>query len=71
MSTTKSKAKYKINILPDWCKGCNLCTDLCPKGILELGPNGKVRVTDAALCSGCKLCELTCPDFGIWIEEDE
>jgi len=57
-----------------YCKGCNLCITVCPKGALVKGKNRSNQgylmpdfITEN--CSGCKNCELVCPDMAISIEE--
>lgn len=53
----------------DRCKGCGLCTHVCPANILELSAdefNAKgyhpVVVTEMAQCTGCGACAIICPD---------
>jgi len=53
----------------DRCKGCGLCTHVCPVNILELSTdmfNAKgyrpVTVTDMDKCTGCAVCARICPD---------
>ncbi|MBN1260049.1 MAG: 4Fe-4S binding protein [Anaerolineae bacterium] len=53
----------------DRCKGCGLCTHVCPVNILVLSPdtfNAKgyhpVTVTDMEQCIGCASCATICPD---------
>jgi 2-oxoglutarate ferredoxin oxidoreductase subunit delta len=53
----------------DRCKGCGLCTHVCPVHILELSRdtfNAKgyhpVTVVDAEKCTGCGSCAMICPD---------
>ena len=53
----------------DRCKGCGLCTHVCPVHILELSEtqlNVKgyhpVVVTDMGQCIGCASCATICPD---------
>jgi 2-oxoglutarate ferredoxin oxidoreductase subunit delta len=53
----------------DRCKGCGLCTHVCPVHILELAEtelNAKgyhpVGVTDMDACIGCASCATICPD---------
>lgn len=62
-----------IRIDEQMCKGCSICIEFCPKGILVLSetinkhgyyPPLVVKVED---CHGCRLCELLCPEFAIFI----
>ncbi len=53
----------------DRCKGCGLCTHVCPVNILELSKdtfNAKgyhpVTVIDEDKCTGCASCARICPD---------
>jgi 2-oxoglutarate ferredoxin oxidoreductase subunit delta len=63
------KKKYTINVNEGWCKGCNICVHFCPKKVLSLTRQGKVKVDNQDACIGCKLCELRCPDLAITITE--
>jgi 2-oxoglutarate ferredoxin oxidoreductase subunit delta len=51
------------------CKGCGLCTQVCPVHILSLSegalnPRGyrSIVVTDMESCTGCASCATICPD---------
>ena len=62
-------AKGFVVINVDRCKGCGLCTNVCPVNILALSPdtfNAKgyhpVVVTDVEKCIGCASCARICPD---------
>ena len=55
----------------DWCKGCGICVELCPKNVLALDDNEKVTVANPGACICCKLCELRCPDVAIEVETEE
>ena len=62
----------KMIVDEHFCKGCGLCVDACPNGIVELD---KSRITekgyhpahcvDQASCIGCCSCALMCPDVAI------
>ena len=54
----------------DWCKGCGICVELCPKNVLALDDNEKVTVANPENCICCKLCELRCPDVAIEVETE-
>ena len=51
------------------CKGCGICSALCPQAALTAGPDGRPAMTEAGRCVGCALCELRCPDFAIRLEQ--
>ncbi|MEE1571896.1 MAG: 4Fe-4S binding protein, partial [Acidimicrobiales bacterium] len=56
---------HEIDIRHEWCKGCDICSRVCPEYCLEVGIDGKLALVDAEACTGCRLCELLCPDFAI------
>jgi 2-oxoglutarate ferredoxin oxidoreductase subunit delta len=49
------------------CKGCELCIDACPPGVLLMGAEVNSRGYRYPLlfpgCTGCKACSQICPDF--------
>lgn len=58
---------HEIAIRHDWCKGCDICSRICPEYCLGLDLNGKLTVLNPEACTGCRLCVLLCPDFAISI----
>jgi len=64
---------FRIEVLPDHCKGCGLCIAACPKELLayseELNARGVhfVVCTNNELCGGCQNCAVVCPEAGIRI----
>ena len=60
-----------------YCKGCGICIHFCPKNVLALAKEVNSRgfytpcVVVGAECSKCHQCELFCPDFAIFIVEEE
>ena len=61
----KNKDKL-LKIKTDWCKGCGICVEFCPKNVLGL-KNGKIVINNIEACIKCGLCELRCPDFAIYL----
>lgn len=58
-----------ITINEDWCKGCGICIEFCPKAVLAAsGIAGKATVVAADQCIKCMLCVIRCPDFAIDVE---
>ncbi|MGA2520753.1 MAG: 4Fe-4S dicluster domain-containing protein [Acidimicrobiales bacterium] len=50
------------------CKGCDLCIDACPPGVLtmtttEVNGRGYRYPQLTAGCTACKACSQICPDF--------
>ncbi len=59
-----------VLIDPVRCKGCEICVDSCPSGVLEMKEQ-KAVVVDLPACIGCDLCELRCPDFAVEVVHDK
>ncbi len=65
-----------ITVNEKLCKGCNLCTEFCPKKVYkESGELSKKSVhvpvpINQDKCTKCGLCALMCPDQAIKVEED-
>jgi len=54
-----------VDINTTWCKGCDICSRVCPEYCLAVDGDGAVAVVRPDACTGCRLCELLCPDFAI------
>ena len=66
----------KVSFEEDRCKGCELCTTVCPKKIVtikedELNVKGfhPAGVSDMDKCIGCAFCATICPDCVIEVEK--
>lgn len=61
----------RIEVIEDFCKGCEICVVMCPKNVLEMRPDPTrwvgaiVKVVRPEDCTRCMLCEVHCPDFAI------
>jgi len=61
----------KVVVNEERCKGCELCTVACPKGLMAL--SGSINAagyhtatcTNDAECISCAMCARTCPDCAI------
>lgn len=65
----------KLTFKTEKCKGCGLCVDACPKGLLALD-NATINqkghhpatILNEAECVGCASCAIMCPDCIITVE---
>ena len=65
----------KITFDSDHCKGCELCTAVCPKHIVAIDHDAindkgyhPAHVTDITQCVACASCAKICPDSVITVE---
>lgn len=65
-------AKGRVVFAADRCKGCGLCVEVCPVGIIALDRNSinargynPARCTEPERCTGCASCAVMCPDIVI------
>lgn len=68
-------AKGRIEIDEALCKGCALCTKVCPKDLVHVAAD---RLTSKGYhpvelidpdgeCTGCAICAVICPDAAITV----
>ena len=66
-----------ITVDENLCKGCNICTEFCPRKIYraseKLNKKGvHVPITEnEEKCTKCQLCSLMCPDQAIEVDEED
>jgi len=69
----------RVQFREERCKGCLLCTTVCPKGIIvqagRINAQGykvaEIAAEDMASCTGCASCARICPDFAIQVFKAE
>ena len=66
----------RVTFFEERCKGCKLCTTVCPKNIVvmdtsKLNQKGfhPAGVTEMDKCIGCAFCATICPDCVIEVEK--
>ena len=64
------KVQRKLMLNTDWCKGCGICAAFCPKNVLQI-VHGKAKIVNAGSCIACGQCDLRCPDFAIYLKEEQ
>jgi 2-oxoglutarate ferredoxin oxidoreductase subunit delta len=68
-------AKGRIVVSEALCKGCELCTTVCPKDVIHMAkdrltPRGyhpAALVDPQGECTGCGICAVICPDVAITV----
>lgn len=67
----------KVIFSADRCKGCELCTTVCPVNIVIMSDVLNSRgfrvaaLSDEEKCTGCFRCARICPDMAIEVERQE
>ena len=72
----EDKKMATVTFRTDWCKGCGVCVDACPKGCLTIAADkiNKKGYSPAVMvhedkCIGCAFCATMCPDCIITVEK--
>lgn len=67
----------KVVFDEDRCKGCELCTTVCPKKIVKMSSKINVKgyhpamVEEQDKCIGCAFCATICPDTVIEVYKEK
>jgi 2-oxoglutarate ferredoxin oxidoreductase subunit delta len=61
----------RVVIFGMWCKGCGLCVEFCPTGVLSLNEDSHPVVVHAEKCTACHWCDTHCPDLAIVVHRIE
>ncbi len=71
----------KVHIIEERCKSCGLCIDFCPRQVLRrsnrINDRGyhvvelKEDPEEGKICIACGFCQVICPEYAIWVEEEE
>ena len=64
----------RIVIDSERCKGCELCTTVCPQDVIRMsssfnsmGYRCAQLIDPAGACTGCAVCAIVCPDAAITV----
>jgi len=66
----------RVTFREERCKGCELCTAVCPKDLLAMSKHinamgfHPATITDMEQCNGCATCARMCPDLVIEVEKE-
>lgn len=62
----------RVTIFGMWCKGCRLCVEFCPTGVLAFDDDqDRTLVVHPEKCTACHWCDTHCPDLAIVVQRIE
>jgi 2-oxoglutarate ferredoxin oxidoreductase subunit delta len=64
-SAKGKRPRGQVVIFGMWCKGCGICVEFCPTGVLALGEDDHPIVVHPENCTACHWCDTHCPDLAI------
>jgi len=64
----------QVYLIPERCKGCEICIQFCPKNVLEVSQETNTKgyhfpeivAGRENECVNCQFCTLICPEFAIF-----
>jgi 2-oxoglutarate ferredoxin oxidoreductase subunit delta len=60
----------QVVIFPNRCKGCRICVEFCPTGVLDFIPTQEhPAVVHPENCTACHWCDTHCPDLAIVVKK--
>ncbi len=69
-SKLKKGPRGQVIIFGMWCKGCRICVDFCPTGVLAFQDEGETPIVVAPeKCTACHWCDTHCPDLAIVVKK--
>ena len=66
----------KVSFQEELCKGCQLCQEACPRGLISMASTinamgyHPAQITELEKCIGCCFCAWMCPDLVIRVEKE-
>ncbi len=72
----KGEKRVSIRMNHQWCKGCYICLEVCPKKVFKKSPEvtekgfNPLIVAHPEQCSFCRQCELLCPDLALQVVKE-
>ncbi len=66
-----NQTEMPVTIKLEWCKGCGICLEYCPKNVYDWDGMGKVKVSRPEDCIKCGLCEIRCPEIAIVVKKED
>jgi 2-oxoglutarate ferredoxin oxidoreductase subunit delta len=64
----KREPRGHVIIFGKWCKGCRLCVEFCPTGVLGFVGKDIPEVIHPEKCTACHWCDTHCPDLAIIVK---
>ena len=67
----------QVYLIPERCKGCEICIELCPRKVLQVSRNTNKKGYHLpevvpgleGSCVHCEFCTMVCPEFAIYTLE--